>query len=136
MSEQPKFTVQMSLPFAPAVSRTREALKAEGFGILSEIDLSAAFQEKLGRDFRPYVILGACNPPLAYAAVSADPSVGLLLPCNVTVEAAGPEQSIVRLTDPEALLGGQEPSQELREVAADARARLLRVRAVLAGAAA
>ena len=136
MSEQPQFTVQMALPFAAAVARTREALKAEGFGILTEIDLAAAFREKLGHEFRPYVILGACNPPLAYAAVSADPSVGLLLPCNVTVEAAGPEQAVVRLTDPEALLGGRGVSEELRQVAADARARLVRVRAVLAGAAA
>jgi uncharacterized protein (DUF302 family) len=136
MSEQPQFTVQMALPFTAAVSRTREALKAEGFGILTEIDLAAAFHDKLGREFRPYVILGACNPPLAFAAVSADPSVGLLLPCNVTVEAAGAEEAIVRLTDPEALLGGRAVSQELRQVAADARTRLLRVQAVLAAAAA
>jgi uncharacterized protein (DUF302 family) len=133
MSEQPQFTVSLVLPFAAALARTREALKAEGFGILTEIDLAAAFHEKLGRQFRPYVILGACNPPLAYAALSADPSVGLLLPCNVTVEAADPEQAVVRLTDPESLLAGREVSQELRQVAADARARLLRVRAVLAG---
>ena len=81
------FTAHVTLPFGAAVERTRTALKAEGFGIISEIDMQAAFKEKLGRDFRPFVILGACNPPLAFAAISTDPEVGLLLPCNVTVEA-------------------------------------------------
>jgi uncharacterized protein (DUF302 family) len=111
----------------------REALKQEGFGVLTEIDLQAAFREKLGREFRPYVILGACNPPLAFSAISADPSVGLLLPCNVTVEWLAEERTGVRLTDPEALLGTvMQGAQELAAVAHDARARMLRVAESLA----
>ena len=71
---------------------------------MTEIDLRAAFREKPGREFRPYVILGACNPPLAFSAISADSSVGPLLPCNVTVEWLAEAHTGVRLTDPEALL--------------------------------
>ena len=125
--------VLLAQPFDEALARVRAALKVEGFGILTEIDLRQAFREKLGREFRPYVILGACNPPLAYAAVEADPQVGLLLPCNVTVEATGPATSTVRLTDPEVLLGGSAAAgtPALREIARDAGARLARVAAAL-----
>jgi uncharacterized protein (DUF302 family) len=117
------------LAFDDAVSEVKDALKVEGFGILTEIDLRAAFREKLNREFRPFVILGACNPPLAYSAINADPVVGLLLPCNVTVESIGEQRSIVRLTNPEALLaaaavGG---SRELVSVAQDAQERMVRV---------
>jgi uncharacterized protein (DUF302 family) len=125
--------VRIAQPFEQAVATVRAALLAEGFGVLTEIDLQRAFREKLGRDFRPYVILGACNPPLAYAAMVADPQVGLLLPCNVTVEAAGAEASMVRLTDPEVLLGASAAAgtPALRDIAQDARARLARVAAAL-----
>ena len=92
MPQDVGFDVELPLTFNDAVGRVRDALKHEGFGILTEIDLQAAFREKLGRDFRPYVILGACNPPLAFSAISADPAVGLLLPCNVTVESAGEQR--------------------------------------------
>jgi uncharacterized protein (DUF302 family) len=107
----------------------REALKQEGFRVQTENYLRAAFKEKLGRDFRPYVILGACNPPLAFKAITADPSVGLLLPCNVTVEWIADHRTGVRLTDPEALLSSAalEDAPELVSVARDARARMLRV---------
>lgn len=125
--------VQVPLPFEAAVARVRDALKQEGFGVLTEIDLRAAFREKLGKEFRPYVILGACNPPLAYSAINADPSVGLLLPCNVTVESAGDDRSVVRLTDPDALLGNVaiQGASQLAVVAADARVRMRRVAEIL-----
>lgn len=128
--------VQLDMPFDAALQRTRAALKAEGFGILTEIDLQAAFKEKLGRDFRRYVILGACHPPLAYRAVSADPQVGLLLPCNVTVDAAREGGTTVRLVDPISLLAASAlgAGSELGAVAADAQDRLQRVaRALQAG---
>ena len=129
MSNQLGFNVELPLAFDPAVTRVRGALTQEGFGVLSEIDLRAAFREKLGREFRPYVILGACNPPLAFKAITADPSVGLLLPCNVTVESISEGRTGVRLTDPEALLGSVilDGAPELRSVARDARERMLRV---------
>ncbi len=125
--------VSLPLAFEAAGDATRAALKAEGFGVLTEIDLQAAFKEKLGKDFRRYTILGACNPPLAFAAVSSDPNVGLLLPCNVTVEEAAPGQSIVRLTDPLALLGSAAGglSPAIHDVAHDAHARMSRVAAAL-----
>ena len=127
------FTVELSLPFEAAAVRVREALKHEGFGILTEIDLRAAFLEKLGKAFRPYVILGACNPPLAFSAITADPSIGLLLPCNVTLEWIADGRTTVRLTDPEALLGSAvlEGAPELASVARDAGARMRRVAAAL-----
>ena len=111
------------------MTRVREALKQQGFGVLTEIDLRAAFREKLGREFRPYMILGACNPPLAFNAIAADPSVGLLLPCNVTVEWISEDRTGVRLTDPEALLSTVvlQGAPELASVARDARERMLRV---------
>lgn len=132
MPQNLSLDVELPLAFNDAVGRVKDALKQEGFGILTEIDLRAAFHEKLGREFRPYVILGACNPPLAFSAVSADPTVGLLLPCNVTVDSVGDQRTIVRLTNPEALLAtvaGTSP--ELAGVARDAHERMVRVRDVL-----
>ena len=133
MSKPLGFNVELPLSFETAVTRVREALKQEGFGVLTEIDLRAAFREKLGRDFRPYMILGACNPPLAFSAITADPSVGLLLPCNVTVEWMSDGRTGVRLTDPEALLSAVvlQGAPELAAVAGDARERMLRVAASL-----
>ncbi|HEU4697860.1 MAG TPA: DUF302 domain-containing protein [Gemmatimonadales bacterium] len=125
--------IRLPLAFDAAIARVRDALQAEGFGVLTEIDMQATFREKLGKEFRPYVILGACNPPLAYAALSADPSVGLLLPCNVAVEAADGDASLVRLTDPHLLLGAGAlaGNPTVRQVAEDARERLVRVAAAL-----
>ena len=129
MSDQLGFEVELPLEFNAATDAVRAALKTEGFGILTEIDLRSTFREKLGREFRRFTILGACNPPLAFAAVTADPTVGLLLPFNVTVEENAPGRSLVRLVDPQMMLsaapGGL--SSALREVAVDARARMERV---------
>jgi uncharacterized protein (DUF302 family) len=128
------FDVELPVPFEAAVTQVKDVLKQEGFGVLTEIDLRAAFREKLGREFRPYVILGACNPPLAFTAVTADPEVGLLLPCNVVVESTGEESTLVRLTNPEALLGSAAlaGASELATVARDARDRMARVAQTLA----
>ena len=129
MSQGLGIEIELPLPVDDAARMVRDALKEEGFGILTEIDLQAAFREKLGREFRPYLILGACNPPLAFSAINADPSIGLLLPCNVTVESAGERRTIVRLTNPVALLGNAtlEDSEELQSVAQDAGRRMARV---------
>jgi len=129
MSTSLGFTVTLPVAFDPAMDRTRAALKAEGFGVLSEIDIQAAFKEKLGRDFRRYTILGACNPPLAWDALNANAEVGLLLPCNVTVEEGEGGTTIVRLIDPIQMLAGAggEATPAIEHVAEQARARLERV---------
>jgi uncharacterized protein (DUF302 family) len=126
----------MSLPlaFEDAIARVTAALAAEGFGVISRIDMDRAFREKLGADFRPYAILGACNPALAMKAVSARPEVGLLLPCNITVEDAG-GSAIVRIVDAAAMMGtaGLNTDPVIAELASDAGARLSRVAAALRG---
>lgn len=114
------------LDYERAVVRTKEALAAEGFGILSEIDVAATLKKKLDVDFRPYVILGACNPPLAHRALTAERDIGLLLPCNVVVYADEvPGRSVVTAMDPvEALsLTGNDAITPLAE---EVRQRLVR----------
>jgi uncharacterized protein (DUF302 family) len=129
MTKDLGFDIELPSGFSEAIDQVKDALKQEGFGILTEIDLQAAFREKLGREFRPYIILGACNPPLAFSAINADPAVGLLLPCNVTIESIGEHRTMVRLTNPEALLAtaSLRASSELASVARDASARMGRV---------
>lgn len=129
MKEPLAFEVSLPCTCSEAIDKVTTALKTEGFGILTRIDVKATLQEKLGVDFRPYVILGACNPPLAHRALSAQPTAGLLLPCNVTVEARTQGGAIVRIGNPGALLavGGLEEEEALREVGAEARDRLRRV---------
>jgi uncharacterized protein (DUF302 family) len=120
---------RLDLPFAQAIERVTAALKDQGFGVLTEIDVQATLKQKLGADFREYSILGACNPPLAHQALTTELEIGLLLPCNVIVyEDHG--GSVVSIADPVAMLQlADNPS--LEGVANEARARLQRVIAAL-----
>jgi len=129
MPEELGFEVRLNQPYAQALEKVTAALKAEGFGVVTSIDLRATFNEKLGEDFRSYTILGACNPSLAHRALIQDPVVGLLLPCNVTVEEDAGDRSVVRFANPEAILtiGGLQEDSIISEVAREARARLERV---------
>jgi uncharacterized protein (DUF302 family) len=118
------FRTRLKLDYEQAVQAARAALQEEGFGVLTEIDVKATLKAKLDKDFRRYVILGACNPPLAHRALETDPSVGLLLPCNVIVYEEG-DGSVVAAVDPLALLGVLD-NPALREVAQEAERRLRR----------
>ncbi len=125
------FGVNLGIPYEQAVEKVKAALKSQGFGVLTEIDVKKTMKEKLDADFRKYVILGACNPPLAHRALSTELDVGLLLPCNVVVYEEG-EGSAVRVMDPEAALGVV-PVEALKPVAAEAKRRLERVVEELSG---
>jgi uncharacterized protein (DUF302 family) len=131
-------SANVPLPFDQALARTREALASEGFGVLTEIDLTeidvtATLRKKLDVEFRPYIILGACNPPLAHRALQAEVDIGLLLPCNVVIYATDdPACTVVAALDPvEALsLSGNEA---VRPIAEDVRSRMQRVVASVGG---
>ncbi|MCB2179846.1 DUF302 domain-containing protein [bacterium] len=128
------FTVQLPDNYETALEKVTSALKNEGFGVLTEIDVKATLQKKIGADFRKYAILGACNPPLAHKGLDSEPLIGLLLPCNVTVEETE-EGSLVNLVNPKMLLLSNPElakNQALVEVATDAYDRLLRVSQALA----
>lgn len=122
--------VRLSADFETALARVTEALKAEGFGVLTEIDVKATMKQKLDVDFRPYRILGACNPPLAHRALTAAPEVGLLLPCNVTVQQTDEGVVEVALVDPMAMMAFA-GNPALEPVAREAREKLARVAASL-----
>ena len=120
---------RLPIGYESAIEKVTAALKAEGFGILTEIDVKAVMKKKLDRDFRKYVILGACNPNLAYKALSTDLDLGLLLPCNVIVyEEDG--DSVISVIDPVQMLNVAD-QPELQEVAQEARTRLKRAVATL-----
>lgn len=127
------FDLHLDETHGDAVEKVTNALKAEGFGVLTSVDVRKAFQEKLEKEFRPYTILGACNPSLAYKALSHMGEVGLMLPCNVTVEADPAGGSIVRIIDPEAMMkgAGMDSDPVLTEVGSEARIRLEKVAGAL-----
>ena len=120
------FAVDAALGFEEAEAKTRELLKEEGFGVLTEIDVAATLEQKLGVQFRPYKILGACNPQLAHRALEVEPLIGVLLPCNVVVEATGQRAVRVAFMDPEAALG-MVGNPAVADVAQEAAVRLHRV---------
>jgi uncharacterized protein (DUF302 family) len=133
MTSDPAYGLKktLDLTFEEASIRVREGLKAEGFGVLTEIDVRSTMKAKLDVDFRPYTILGACNPPLAHQALSEEIDIGLLLPCNVVVyQGATADSSVVAILDPEQQLAvsGRE---DIRPLAQEVRARMERVLAAL-----
>ncbi|GIE05485.1 ABC transporter [Paractinoplanes durhamensis] len=125
-------TVRVAGSFPETVARVRDALKDQGFGVLTEIDVQATLREKLGEQMEDYLILGACNPPLAHRALGIDREIGLLLPCNVVVRSDGPGTTLVQALDPQTMvqITGR---PELKEVADDAAARLQAALATLGG---
>ena len=128
------FGATVPLSYAEAIEAIKAALKQEGFGVLTEVDMQATLKEKIGVDFEPYVILGACNPQLAHRALQAEHEIGLLLPCNVIVHAHGDNATRIAVMDPQAALGVV-GNDDIGPIADEARARLERALAAVTGAA-
>ena len=119
--------VEIPGEYQETVDRVKEELAREGFGVLCEIDIAATLKKKLGKDVGPYVILGACNPPLAYQALSAEPDIGLLLPCNIVIRVSdAPGMMVVAAMDPVAALDLAR-NDAIRPIATDVKSRLIRV---------
>ncbi len=122
---------RLDIPYEEAIAKTTQALQEEGFGVLTEIDVKATLKKKLDVDFRRYIILGACNPQLANRALNTELEIGLLLPCNVIVYEDG-DGSVVSIGDPNVMMQAA-ANTELEPLALEARQRLERVAAALAG---
>jgi uncharacterized protein (DUF302 family) len=133
MTEPLGFEVHLKESHQEALEKVTGALKEEGFGVLTRIDVDTTLKEKIGADFRPYTILGACNPHLAHKALTERPDVGIMLPCNVTVEAHSGGGSLVRIGNPWAMMSvgelGQVPA--LQEIGGQAYEKLQRVASAL-----
>ncbi len=126
------FSTTLDAPFDAVIDRVTEALKKEGFGILTDIDVKATLKAKINIDRKPYRILGACNPPLAHRAIESDPDIGLLLPCNVVVREEDNGKVWVGFMDPDVIMKLVE-KPEVHELAKEVRAKLERVRDSLKG---
>lgn len=124
------FSRTLDVGFDEAIKRATEALKAQGFGVLTEIDVSQTLKTKIGVDFRPYRILGACNPKLAHEALTAEDKIGLMLPCNVIVQDAGAGKTEIAAIDPVASMMAIE-NPRLREAAAHVQSLLRQAIAAL-----
>ena len=133
MSSELGFEVRITASQDEAIEIVSEALKTEGFGVLTRIDIDKAFREKIGTEFRRYTILGACNPQLANTALTSNPEIGLMLPCNVTVEAAAEGESLIRIVNPAVMMkmGDAGSDDAISKVADEAAERLQRVAAAL-----
>ena len=127
MSKDYGIRKKLNVSYESAVTKVIEALKKEGFGVLTEINVKETLKKKLNKDFRKYIILGACNPTLAYQALSNETEIGLLLPCNVIVYETGENQCVVSAQNPEMFLSIIEEKEELTKVATLARESLNRV---------
>jgi uncharacterized protein (DUF302 family) len=127
MGKAPKmsyyFATELDLPYDEAVAHVTDTLKADGFGVLTQIDVKATLEQKLDADFRPYVILGACNPPLAHKALLAEEWIGLMLPCNVVVQQTDDGTTRVGAIDPAAAMSSVD-NPALEEIAGGVRKRL------------
>ena len=123
-----EFEIILDISYRQALEIVEEALKTESFGVITRIDFQKTMKDKLNIDFRPFTILGACNPPIAHRALERDPRIGLLLPCNVSVETTPEGQTLVRIADPAQIIACDGNEDEvLKEIAEETRARLLKV---------
>ena len=122
---------ELAEDYEAVLARLPDTLKAEGFGVITEVDVTATLREKLGVEFRRYKILGACNPAAAHRVLSLEPEIGLLLPCNVVVYDMGGGKTRVSAFDPMQMVEGQDAPPEMAEVASDIRNRMQRVVAAL-----